>query len=73
MNAISAEVIADLSTVWSRVQESDTRALVIASANPFLFSAGADVKTLASIDPAAGGSILSAAGALFGELNGARS
>ncbi|MBV8678015.1 MAG: enoyl-CoA hydratase/isomerase family protein, partial [Planctomycetaceae bacterium] len=49
-------------------KQSDARALVLASANPFLFSAGADVKELATLDAVGDGQILSDAHALFDEL-----
>jgi enoyl-CoA hydratase/3-hydroxyacyl-CoA dehydrogenase len=50
MNSISPQVIEDLGKVWRHAKDSDVRALVIASSNPFLFSAGADVKAFTSMD-----------------------
>ena len=46
MNAIAPAVIEDLGKVWAHVKAADPpiRALVIASSNPFLYSAGADIK-----------------------------
>src|SRR5215218_8061215 len=44
MNSIAPQVIVDLQAVWERVESSGVRALVIASSNPLLFSAGADIK-----------------------------
>ena len=53
-NSISADVVAGLRSAWSRVQEEDVRALVIASASPALFCAGADIRAFAAMDdPAA--------------------
>jgi enoyl-CoA hydratase / 3-hydroxyacyl-CoA dehydrogenase len=50
MNSISPQVIEDLGKVWRHVKDSDVRALVIASSNPFLYSAGADIKAFTSMD-----------------------
>jgi enoyl-CoA hydratase/3-hydroxyacyl-CoA dehydrogenase len=52
MNSISPGVIEDLGKVWKQVKESQppVRALVIASSNPFLFSAGADIKAFTAMD-----------------------
>jgi enoyl-CoA hydratase/carnithine racemase len=44
------------------------RALVIASSNPFLFSAGADIKAFTQMDEAAGAQLINGAHALFREL-----
>ncbi|HEV7938224.1 MAG TPA: 3-hydroxyacyl-CoA dehydrogenase NAD-binding domain-containing protein [Solirubrobacteraceae bacterium] len=54
MNSISPQVIEDLGKVWNKVKASDVHALVIASSNPFLFSAGADIKAFTSMDGDAG-------------------
>jgi enoyl-CoA hydratase/3-hydroxyacyl-CoA dehydrogenase len=50
MNAISAQVIEDLTVAYERAEAAGMRALVIASANPMLFSAGADIKGFAAMD-----------------------
>src|SRR5919201_3201429 len=55
MNAIAPQVVADLRAVWERVEQSDVRALVIASSNPLVFSAGADIKAFTQIEDEAGG------------------
>ncbi len=55
MNAIAPQVIADLRAVWQRVEGSGVRALVIASSNPLVFSAGADIKAFTQIEDEAGG------------------
>jgi enoyl-CoA hydratase/3-hydroxyacyl-CoA dehydrogenase len=71
MNSISPQVIQDLEKVWAKVKaESDppVRALVIASSNPFLFSAGADIKAFTTMDESSGEQLINAAHALFKEL-----
>jgi enoyl-CoA hydratase / 3-hydroxyacyl-CoA dehydrogenase len=68
MNALSPLVIADLRSAWERVLESEVRALVIASSNPFLFCAGADIKALEGIDPGAVEQLLEEAHTLLREL-----
>ncbi len=52
MNSISPQVVEDLGKVWSKVKSAGVRALVIASSNPFLFSAGADIKAFTTMDEA---------------------
>jgi enoyl-CoA hydratase/3-hydroxyacyl-CoA dehydrogenase len=49
-NALSPQLINELNEVWESV-EGKARALVIASSNPFTFSAGADIKAFTSMDP----------------------
>jgi enoyl-CoA hydratase / 3-hydroxyacyl-CoA dehydrogenase len=72
MNSIAPAVIEDLRKVWERVKRSDShppvRALVIASSNPFLYSAGADIKAFTSMDEAAGARLIDSAHALLREL-----
>ena len=58
MNAIAPQVIADLRAVWDAAGRSGVRALVIASANPLVFSAGADIKAFTSMDAAAGAGLI---------------
>ena len=54
MNAISPQVINDLRTVWERLKSAGkVRALVIASAIPVVYSAGADIKAFTKMDEAA--------------------
>jgi enoyl-CoA hydratase/3-hydroxyacyl-CoA dehydrogenase len=47
------------------------RALVIASSNPFLFSAGADIKAFTTMDPAGGRELLERMHALLREIGSA--
>jgi enoyl-CoA hydratase/3-hydroxyacyl-CoA dehydrogenase len=68
MNSISPQVIEDLGKVWQQVKDSGVRALVIASSNPFLYSAGADIKAFTAMDEAGGEQLIHAAHALFREL-----
>jgi enoyl-CoA hydratase/3-hydroxyacyl-CoA dehydrogenase len=68
MNSISPQVVEDLAKAWSKVKDAGVRALVIASSNPFLFSAGADIKAFTTLDQASGEQLLGSAHALFEEL-----
>jgi enoyl-CoA hydratase / 3-hydroxyacyl-CoA dehydrogenase len=68
MNSISPQVIEDLGKVWRQAKDAGVRALVIASSNPFLYSAGADIKAFTSMDDAAGEQLIHTAHALFREL-----
>ena len=71
MNSISPQVVGDLQKVWNEVRDSGVRALVIASSNPFLYSAGADIKAFTTIDESAGGELVHSAHALFSEIGDA--
>jgi len=69
MNSISPQVVEDLGKVWAKVKgDASVRALVIASANPFLFCAGADVKAFTTMDEASGAELINGAHELFKEL-----
>ena len=68
MNSISPQVVEDLAKVWQSVKDSGARALVIASANPFLFSAGADIKAFTTMEESAGAKLVKATHELFSEL-----
>ncbi len=68
MNSISPQVVADLASVWAKVKDSGVRALVIASSNPFLFSAGADIKAFTTMDEAAGRELLAGMHGLLREI-----
>ena len=68
-NSLSPEMIDALREVWDAVNDGATvRALVIASANPMLFCAGADIKAFTRMDEAAGRALLDAAHDLFRSL-----
>jgi enoyl-CoA hydratase/3-hydroxyacyl-CoA dehydrogenase len=68
MNSISPQVVEDLASVWARVKDTGVRALVIASSNPFLFSAGADIKAFTTMDEAGGRELLERTHALLREI-----
>jgi enoyl-CoA hydratase/3-hydroxyacyl-CoA dehydrogenase len=68
MNSISPQVAGDLEQVWGAVKQAGVRALVIASSNPFLYSAGADIKAFTTMDEAAGRTLVEQTHALFKEL-----
>ena len=58
-NSISPEVVGELGRIWEHVETAgDIRALVIASANPMLFCAGADIKAFTRMDPDGGRELL---------------
>jgi enoyl-CoA hydratase/carnithine racemase len=59
-NPISPQVVRDLSEAWGEL-DGTVRALVIASASPFAFSAGADIKEFGRGDAAAGGELVDTA------------
>ena len=68
-NSISPGVVQALRKLWDEVRASGTaRALVIASANPLLFCAGADIKAFTTMDAAAGKDLLNNVHALFREM-----
>ena len=60
--------------VWEQVKAADPpiHALVIASSNPFLYSAGADIKAFTQMDEAGGERLIDDAHALFRELGSER-
>jgi len=68
MNSISPLLAGDLKKVWEQVKGSGVRALVIASSNPMLYSAGADIKAFTTMDAAAGEQLIHETHALFKEL-----
>jgi enoyl-CoA hydratase/3-hydroxyacyl-CoA dehydrogenase len=58
-NSISPQLLGDLKKVWEHVEASDeVRALVVASANPMLYCAGADIKSFTKMDEAGGRQLL---------------
>jgi enoyl-CoA hydratase/3-hydroxyacyl-CoA dehydrogenase len=68
MNSLSPDVVQALRAVWERVRATEARALVIASSNPFLFCAGADIKAFTQTDAQSGGSLLVDMHALLREM-----
>ena len=53
-NALSPATVDGLRRAWETVAGTDVRAFVIASANPRLFCAGADIKAFTAMDDASG-------------------
>ena len=68
MNAIAPQVIEDLRAVWEKARAGGVRSLVIASSNPLLFSAGADIKAFTQMDEEGGRQLIDAGHALLREL-----
>jgi enoyl-CoA hydratase / 3-hydroxyacyl-CoA dehydrogenase len=68
MNSIAPAVVEDLGKVWRHIQAARVRALVIASSNPFLYCAGADVKAFTTMDETTGRKLIEETHALFKEL-----
>ena len=67
-NSISPTVVAELRKVWDHVKTSGVRAVVIASGNPLVFSAGADIKAFTTLDERSGAELIQGAHALFREM-----
>ena len=65
-NSISPQVIEELGRIWEHVDADDSiRALIIASANPMLWCAGADIKGFTKLDAQSGAQLLADAHALL--------
>jgi enoyl-CoA hydratase/3-hydroxyacyl-CoA dehydrogenase len=56
-NSLSPEVVAAVRAAWAEIA-GDVHAMVLASANPLLFCAGADIKAFTQMDEAAGRQLL---------------
>ncbi|MDP2712998.1 MAG: enoyl-CoA hydratase-related protein [Solirubrobacteraceae bacterium] len=58
-NSLAPQVMAELGRVWEHVDGDEAiRALILASANPMLWCAGADIKAFAQLDAATGAALL---------------
>jgi enoyl-CoA hydratase/3-hydroxyacyl-CoA dehydrogenase len=69
VNPISPEVIRDLGKVWDAIKEGgEVRALVIASASPVVFSAGADIRAFTKMDEDTGRELIDSGHALMRDL-----
>jgi enoyl-CoA hydratase/carnithine racemase len=64
-NSLAPEMVSALERVWDEVEAGGFRAMVIASANPQLFCAGADIKAFTQMDAAAGRQLLDETHSLF--------
>jgi enoyl-CoA hydratase/3-hydroxyacyl-CoA dehydrogenase len=65
-NSLSPQVIAELTRLWEHVDADESlRVLVIASANPMLWCAGADIKGFTKLDAGGGADFLGDAHALL--------
>jgi enoyl-CoA hydratase/3-hydroxyacyl-CoA dehydrogenase len=65
-NSLSPKVIAELGRLWDHVDADESiRALIIASANPMLFCAGADIKAFTKLDAVSGAAMMHDAHALL--------
>ena len=65
-NSLSPQVIEELGRVWEHVEADESlRALIIASANPMLWCAGADIKVFTQLDEHSGAKLLDDAHALL--------
>jgi enoyl-CoA hydratase / 3-hydroxyacyl-CoA dehydrogenase len=53
-NPISPQVVGELADLWEEL-DGQVRVMVLASSNPFTFSAGADIKAFTKMDPATEG------------------
>jgi len=68
-NSIAPDVVDALRRLWDEVRSTGSvRALVIASANPMLFCAGADIKAFTTMDAAAGMDLLNGVHGLLREM-----
>ena len=68
-NSLSPEVVNGLRRLWAEIRTAGTvRALVIASANPMLFCAGADIKAFTTLDEASGRELLDAMHSMLREI-----
>jgi enoyl-CoA hydratase/3-hydroxyacyl-CoA dehydrogenase len=68
VNSISPDVIRDLGKVWAMAKDGGVRALVVASASPVVFSAGADIKAFTQMDEASGKELVDSAHGLLREI-----
>jgi enoyl-CoA hydratase/3-hydroxyacyl-CoA dehydrogenase len=66
-------VIKDLGAVWEKVKSSgEVKAVVVASSNPVVFSAGADIKAFTQMDEAGGEELINSGHALLREMGSHR-
>ncbi len=68
MNSIAPQVIKDLRTVFEAAKGAGVRSLIVASSNPMLYSAGADIKAFTQLDEAGGRELAAGAHTLLREF-----
>jgi enoyl-CoA hydratase/3-hydroxyacyl-CoA dehydrogenase len=64
-NSLAPQVIEGLQRAWDDIQGGEVRAVILASPNPALFSAGADIRAFTQLDETSGRELLDGAHALF--------
>jgi enoyl-CoA hydratase/carnithine racemase len=64
-NSLAPHVIEGLQRAWDAIQDGEVRAMIVASPNPALFCAGADIKAFTQLDETGGRALLDGAHALF--------
>jgi enoyl-CoA hydratase/3-hydroxyacyl-CoA dehydrogenase len=73
MNALSPKVVQDLQAVWDHVRDGGAiRALIITSANPQVFCAGADIKSFRQLDEDTGRAFIAQGQALLRDMERSR-
>jgi enoyl-CoA hydratase/carnithine racemase len=70
-NSLSPDVVTAVRTAWAEI-EPDVHAMILASANPLLFCAGADIKAFTQMDAAAGRALLDDVHGLVAEWEASR-
>jgi enoyl-CoA hydratase/3-hydroxyacyl-CoA dehydrogenase len=66
-NSLAPHVIEGLRKAWDAIQGGEVRAMIVASPNPALFCAGADIKAFTQLDADSGRAMLDAAHSLLRE------
>ena len=64
-NSLAPHVIEALDKAWRAIEGTDVKAMIIASPNPALFCAGADIKSFTQLDEGAGRQLVNSAHELF--------
>ncbi len=65
-NSISPDVVEQLGKAWAAIEaDADVKAMILASPNPALFCAGADIKAFTKMDEASGRELLEGAHSLL--------
>jgi enoyl-CoA hydratase/3-hydroxyacyl-CoA dehydrogenase len=64
-NSISPDVVNGLYEAWEKIESGGRKVMIVASPNPALFCAGADIKAFTKMDAAGGKELLDKAHGLF--------